>query len=587
MAMEEIITRLGLDDSPFNRGMLRALNTIQGFSAKAERLFRSVQGIFATGLAAAAVKSAIDHGSSLTDAAKAARTTVESMGVLTAKAAETGVGVDQLRQIMVKTSTQTADVIRGNEKLGDAYAQLGINTQKFLALPTEERLASIGRAYVESGKSQQAYNAMVEIFGERVGPKMVELLEDLGTRGFSKVRQEAMAAGLVLSELDAQNLDGLGDAMTRWKTRALVAIGEVVSGLTDLYKRLRGEGINSAQQTEIDVRTRKTAEFLRANAGNLGLSSGQQKAMLGDLPGVAKELVNGNSAFLKAGTFGLDSTTFSLTPAARAQIEQATQDELNQIARESLEKRAEDEKAQAHSAALERTRNALKVAKIIADGEKSAQRAQLEGDHKLMVIREQLLEQSRRVTDQTLTQAEREDAARKYASLRVEEARTLKQLADDEAKLKEKQLEFTREQIRKEKELAQQRRDAFMDRLGFTVEQAASGERGGSPTVSARAREIQRKEREARRAFDTAAAFVASAEGDSGVSREDSLKKAQEWFDRAKTLDSEAGAMRKSMRGLTPAERDRVEEIQARKLAKEFHEKALKEGLKIKDVSKA
>jgi hypothetical protein len=598
MAMEEIITRLGLDDSPFARGMARALNTLQGFHNRARSLVGGIQNLLAAGLAAKAVKSAIDYGGALTDAATAARTTAEVVGVLNAKAVQTGAGIDQLRQIMVKTSTQTADAIAGNEKLGAAYAALHIDTRSFLALPVEERLAAIGRGYVDSGKSQEAYNAMVEIFGERVGPKMVEVLEDLGTRGFSQMRREAIAAGLVLSELDAQNLDSLGDAMTRWKTRALVAIGEVVSGLTDLYKRLSGEGINAAQQTEIDVRTRKTAEFLKANAANMGLSSGQQKALLGNLPGTAKELVNGNSAFLQAGTLGLDSTTIALTKTARAQIEEEVQAELAKIAREGIEKREETEQAQTRAAGEARMRDTVKIAKILADGEKNAQRALLDGDKKLLVLRAQMVEQGRRLADTTLTQAEREDAARKFASLRVEEARTLNQLADDETKQKEKQLQFTREQIAAESELEKKRRDAIDSRLGFSVDEAASGKRGGGG-VSAGAREIQRVEDQARRKYDEASRYHRSAQNYLGPNGEvptspnlkrlydQAMEDAEKAYKEAEGLDEQAGKMRGELKGLTPAERDRAEEKQARDLAKKFHEKALKEGLTIKDLSKA
>lgn len=319
MAMEEIIARFGMDATGFSRGVATATNSLQRLSGVAANLQRILAGT----LAAKLVNDAIKFGSAISDAAEATQTSIEGLQVLQYAARESGVDVAKLNAALVKTTTSAMDAARGVKEQASAFRILNIDVTKFLDLPTEERLEALGRAWVESGKSVYGFDALTTILGEKSGPKLLEMLEKLATDGFAEVKKEAIAAGNVLSELDVQTLDNLGDSIDRWKTSALVAIGEVVSAMQ------RFSNWNAGDTPEQRARAQARAEVI-----NKRIPGGAMAATPGGNPRI-----------------GAYAVATELTQEERAQIEARTQEILTNIAKEAAEARARDEiKAAEHVA---------------------------------------------------------------------------------------------------------------------------------------------------------------------------------------------------------------------------------------------
>jgi len=221
----------------------------------------NLAGVFSAAAMLAATRSSIRYASALTDTAAATQTNVEALQVLNALARDAGARQEQLRQALSKTTVNAQLAADGQAEYARQFGALGINVERFLALPVERRLEALGRALVTATDRNRAYLAVTRLLGEEAGPRMLEVLERLGTEGFESLAAKIRESGELLSELDAQKLDALSDTMERWKTRALVVIGEVVAGLDDLYKRLTGQGINPEQQAEIDARARAIAQL--------------------------------------------------------------------------------------------------------------------------------------------------------------------------------------------------------------------------------------------------------------------------------------------------------------------------------------
>jgi hypothetical protein len=95
-------------------------------------------------------------------------------------------------------------------------------------MPQEQKLEAIGRSYASASDKASAYNALSTIFGERVGPKMIEVLDTLATQGFDAVAKSAAEAGDVMSAETIMAMDKAADAIEAFKQRATMAVGNII-----------------------------------------------------------------------------------------------------------------------------------------------------------------------------------------------------------------------------------------------------------------------------------------------------------------------------------------------------------------------
>jgi hypothetical protein len=188
-------------------------------------------GISALGAVTAFVtlgKGAIALGSQLSDLALQLGINVERLQVLNSLARDAGVSQEQVAKAIVKTRTAGQEALEGNKAYADSFATLGLNARQFLALPAEQRLVAIAKAYQGAADKNAAYNAVVGIFGEKVGPRMMEVLGTLAGTSFPKLEASAKQAGDVMSAQTIAALDRAGDAIEAFKQRATIAVGNIL-----------------------------------------------------------------------------------------------------------------------------------------------------------------------------------------------------------------------------------------------------------------------------------------------------------------------------------------------------------------------
>lgn len=182
----------------------------------------------AIGAFVALSKGAIDLGSKLSDLSLQIGINVEKLQVLNALARDAGVAQETMNKALIKTRTSAQEAAEGNKTYADAFAALGINVREFLALPAEERIVAIGKAYERSTDKNKAYNAVAGIFGEKVGPKMMEVLGVLANQSFPSLEASAKKAGDVMSAETIVALDKAGDAIEAFKQRITIAVGKII-----------------------------------------------------------------------------------------------------------------------------------------------------------------------------------------------------------------------------------------------------------------------------------------------------------------------------------------------------------------------
>ena len=95
-------------------------------------------------------------------------------------------------------------------------------------------LEAVGKALVNAEGDTRAYGAALDLLGTRNAPKLMEVMKRLGTDGFDMISSKAKAAGQVMSEELAQDMDATADALERFGTRMTNISAVIVSKVLDI-----------------------------------------------------------------------------------------------------------------------------------------------------------------------------------------------------------------------------------------------------------------------------------------------------------------------------------------------------------------
>lgn len=217
---------LRLNTAEYERGVKRASLATKQFKRQVDVIGTAIAARFAPVAAFAALTRAIptlvQFGSALTDQSEQMRINIEALQSLQSAARQAGVAQEVMLRGIRNVTLRTEEAIAGNESYARAFRVLNIDLKNFQTLATEDKIDAIGRAYVRSGKSAEAYNAVSRILGEKAGPALTEVLARLGTEGFDEVRRAAEESGEILDAFSAQTLDSLADSFEKATTQAKV-----------------------------------------------------------------------------------------------------------------------------------------------------------------------------------------------------------------------------------------------------------------------------------------------------------------------------------------------------------------------------
>ena len=239
MAKTSITAKLGLDTTAFQRGLAKSQKSIGNFVKSGIAKFGALTG--AAGLGSMA-KAAIDLGSKISDLAVQLNIGTDQLQTLDFAAREAGVGTEIMARALRNVQTRTEEAIKGNKSYGDAFEQLGINVNEFKKLSVEKRLEAIAVAQSKATDAGAAYNSVARILGEKAGPALQEVLQNLaGPQGYGGLEAAAKRAGEVMDKETIANMDEAADKIESFKRRATVAMGTALGAFTTFGERV-GQG---------------------------------------------------------------------------------------------------------------------------------------------------------------------------------------------------------------------------------------------------------------------------------------------------------------------------------------------------------
>lgn len=154
---------------------------------------------------------------------------VEKLQVLDALALRNNESQETLRKALEKTRLSVQEAAEGNKKAADALAKLGINAAEIIRLPLEQQFTRIARGVKTASDQSAAYNAVADLFGAKIGPQLMNSLNELGgPNGFEKAAKSAKDAGHIMSAETIVALERAQSAIDEFKRKATIAVGNIL-----------------------------------------------------------------------------------------------------------------------------------------------------------------------------------------------------------------------------------------------------------------------------------------------------------------------------------------------------------------------
>ncbi len=146
-------------------------------------------------------KATIEYGASLKHLSEQAGITTEAFQKLSYAAAGVGLKHEDLSQAMSVLNRNMAQAADGATKQNRAISELGLKTADLLAMPVEQQIEEIARAYVNASDKTKAWADVIALLGKN-SARTRELLKEIGEHGLSETGQ-----GLIISKADIERLD--------------------------------------------------------------------------------------------------------------------------------------------------------------------------------------------------------------------------------------------------------------------------------------------------------------------------------------------------------------------------------------------
>jgi hypothetical protein len=146
-----------------------------------------------------------------------------------------------LRNVQLRTQ----EAINGNKSYGQAFKRLGIDINEFNKLPTEKKLEAVAVAQRNATDQTAAYNDVAIILGQRAGPAMQEVLQNLaGPKGYGGLEAAAKRANEVMSDETIAKMDKAADTIESFKRKMTVLSAEVLGKVIPAFS-IFGNGLGS------------------------------------------------------------------------------------------------------------------------------------------------------------------------------------------------------------------------------------------------------------------------------------------------------------------------------------------------------
>lgn len=223
--VKELIAKFSSDTKGLESGSEKAAAVISSFATK------SAKALGAVGLAFAAlgVKQSL-VGDELGKISDKFGVSTEALSRLDHAADLAGVSTQELANSFKFMQGSLSDAVNGSEPARAAYARLGLDFNKLIAMKPEDSFSAIGDAISKIENPALKSATAVDIFG-RSGTNLIPLFKD-GAEGLRLAEDEAARFGLEISRIDSSQLEAANDAVSKIGSAANGAARQFAVGLS-------------------------------------------------------------------------------------------------------------------------------------------------------------------------------------------------------------------------------------------------------------------------------------------------------------------------------------------------------------------
>lgn len=260
MSTKDIRYVINADEAPFSaairrvdaglRGMDRGIGSaISGIAASVARistLLGSVGALLTSGSFVTGVRNAIALQDEMSKGAQRAGLTTEAWSSLAYAAKLADVPVEELEKSVAKLSATLVNGQQGQREAVELFRRLRLDPKSMR--DADELLQALAARFELMPDGVQKTALAVDIFGERIGPRLVPFLNQ-GLEGIQKLREEARQLGVVVGTETGQRAEQFQDNMTKIAAAASGAAnamaGRLLPGLlvgTDAFVKAAKEG---------------------------------------------------------------------------------------------------------------------------------------------------------------------------------------------------------------------------------------------------------------------------------------------------------------------------------------------------------
>lgn len=293
-------------------GVTAGLNKIKAGVASLGSSMSSLAGIVGLAGIGAFLKSSITYVGDLQDLAERVGLTAMQMQILGAVARENGSDVDQATMAIQKLNGVLGEARNGSELANAKLKAIGFSMADIANPDAENSIRILGTALRNATPGSIEYSRVMQIFGERVGPKVAMTIKQMAD-GFESAKSGLSGLQKFASDEDVARIDKATDRIASYYKSLQVWAAEVAISFIDtskvIYRELKkidavgrggplpadtfekiskpgGAGENLQRQTFIDQKKIAVAESARAKtmerAANLNSSTSEMEKKIDD-----------------------------------------------------------------------------------------------------------------------------------------------------------------------------------------------------------------------------------------------------------------------------------------------------------------
>ena len=304
MAAEDIIIRMGMDATAFNRGLQSAKVQAKGLNSALGGMGMAVG---AAGLAAMAAKT-VEYGGKISDLSTRLGVSTDGLQEFDFAARQNGSSLEEFAGGLQKVGNARSAALGGNEEMLNSFAALGVSVEDLKTKRIEDIFKQIGRSVRDASDVQLVMADAMKVLGKASGPILAAMRNDL-----EAAAEEAKRLGLIIGEDTIAKLDALGDQADVTGKRLMGAFAPFISFI--------GEGINTMLDgfQSVWVLLKRTGEMIDAMPTK-GFSQAFEDAWEGSASDLAKIAAGQDARRNPAAKTGTGATDFESELKRAAEI---------------------------------------------------------------------------------------------------------------------------------------------------------------------------------------------------------------------------------------------------------------------------